>query len=74
MEAQLRARLTEKNAPLLSQTVEILVETVEKTGRRHGRTPDYKPVFVDNSTAAPGDLIRARITWAGPFSLIAEAL
>ena len=74
MEAQLRARLTEKNAPLLGQTVEILVETIEKTGRRHGRTPDYKPVFVDGSAAAPGDLIQARITWAGPFSLIAEAL
>ena len=74
MEAQLRARLTNKNAPLLGQTVEILVETLEKTGRRHGRTPDYKPVFVDHSSAAPGDLIQARITWAGPFSLIAEAL
>ena len=54
--------------------MEILVETIEKSGRRHGRTPDYKPVFVDHSTAAPGDLIPARITWAGPFSLIAEAL
>lgn len=74
MEAQLRAMLTVKNAPLLGQTVEILVETIEKTGRRHGRTPDYKPVFVDGSAAAPGELIRACITWAGPFSLIAEAL
>jgi tRNA-2-methylthio-N6-dimethylallyladenosine synthase len=74
MEAQLRAMLTEKNAPLLGQAVEILVETVEKTGRRHGRTPDYRPVFVDDSSAVPGDLIQARITWAGPFSLIAQAL
>jgi tRNA-2-methylthio-N6-dimethylallyladenosine synthase len=74
MEAQLRALLTEKNAPLLGQTVEILVETIEKTGRRHGRTPDYRPVFIDSSAAAPGDLIQARITWAGPFSLIAAAL
>jgi tRNA-2-methylthio-N6-dimethylallyladenosine synthase len=73
LEAQLRARLTEKNAPLRGQTVEILVERIEKNGRRHGRTPDYKPVFVENSLAAPGDLIRARITWAGPFSLIAES-
>ena len=73
MEAQLRALLTEKNAPLLGQTVEILVETIEKSGRRHGRTPDYKPVFVDGSAAQPGNLISARITWAGPFSLIAEA-
>ena len=73
MEAQLRARLTVKNAPLLGQTVQILVETIEKNGRRHGRTPDYKPVFVDDSSAVPGELISARITWAGPFSLIAEA-
>ena len=74
MEAQLRARLTQKNAPLLGQTVEILVETIEKSGRRHGRTPDYKPVFVDGSSAAPGELLRARIAWAGPFSLVAEAI
>ncbi len=74
MEAQLRARLAEKNAPLRGQTVELLVESIEKNGRRHGRTPDYKPVFVDGSAAQPGDLIRARIAWAGPFSLVAEAL
>ena len=74
MEAQLRARLAEKNAPLRGQTVELLVESIENTGRRHGRTPDYKPVFVDGSAAQPGDLIRARIVWAGPFSLVAEAL
>ncbi|HRT06106.1 MAG TPA: MiaB/RimO family radical SAM methylthiotransferase, partial [Kiritimatiellia bacterium] len=54
LEVQLRARLTEKNAPLLGQTVEILVESIEKNGRRHGRTPDYKPVFVDGSAAQPG--------------------
>lgn len=74
LEAQLRVRLTEKNAPLLGQTVEVLVETIEKSGRRHGRTPDYKPVFIDRSAAAPSDLVRVRIVWAGPFSLIAEAV
>ena len=73
LEAQLRARLTEKNAPLLGQTVAILVESIEKNGRRHGRTPDYKPVFVDGSAAQPGDVIAARIVWAGPFSLVAAA-
>ena len=73
LEVQLRARLTEKNAPLLGQTVEILVESIEKNGRRHGRTPDYKPVFVDGSAAQPGDVIAARIAWAGPFSLVAAA-
>ncbi len=74
LEAQLRVLLTEKNAPLQGQTVEVLVERIEKNGRRYGRTPDYKPVFIDGSEAAPGDLIQVRITWAGPFSLIAEAL
>jgi tRNA-2-methylthio-N6-dimethylallyladenosine synthase len=73
MEAQIRERLAQKNAPLLGQTVEILVETIEKNGRRHGRTPDYKPVFVEGTDALPGSLVRARITWAGPFSLIAAA-
>jgi len=73
LEAQLRAMLTEKNAPLLDQPVEILIERIEKNGRRYGRTPDYKPVFVDGSDASPGDLIQARITWAGPFSLIAKS-
>jgi tRNA-2-methylthio-N6-dimethylallyladenosine synthase len=72
MEAQLRARLAEKNAPLLGQTVEILVEGIERNGRRRGRTPDYKPVFIDGSTARPGDLAQATITWAGPFSFIAR--
>ncbi len=70
MEAQLRARLTVKHAPLAGQTAEVLVEGITKHGRRHGRTPDYKPVFVDDSDAAPGDLLDVQITWAGPFSLV----
>ena len=73
LKTQLRARLTEKNAPLLGQTVDVLVESIEKNGRRHGRTPDCKPVFVDGSAAQPGDAIAARIVWAGPFSLVAAA-
>lgn len=72
LEVALRQRLTRKHAPCTGQTVEILVERIEKNGRRYGRTPDYKPVFVDDSDAQPGDVIRARITWAGPFSFIAE--
>ncbi len=70
MEQQLRDRLTQKHAPLLGTEVEILVERIEPNGRRHGRTPDCIPVFVENSTASPGDLLRATLTWAGPFSLI----
>ncbi|HPJ57097.1 MAG TPA: MiaB/RimO family radical SAM methylthiotransferase [Kiritimatiellia bacterium] len=72
LEAALRERLTRKHAPLAGHLVEILVETLEKNGRRYGRTPDYKPVFVEGSDAAPGDLLQVRLTWAGPFSFIAE--
>lgn len=72
LELALRQRLTRKHEPRSGQTVEILVETIETNGRRYGRTPDYKPVFVEDSCAQPGDLIPVRITWAGPFSFIAE--
>ena len=72
LELALRQRLTRKHEPRTGQTVGILVERIEKNGRRYGRTPDYKPVFVEDSCAQPGDLIPVRITWAGPFSFIAE--
>jgi len=71
LDSFLRERLGRKNAGLLGQPVEVLVERIEKNGRRHGRTPDNKPVFIELSAAAPGDMVRARVTWAGPFSLLA---
>lgn len=71
IETQLRAMLEAKHAPRLGGTEEILVERIEPGGRRHGRTPDSIPVFVDGSDARPGDLIRTKTVWAGPFSFIA---
>ncbi len=72
VESQLRAMLTAKHAPRLGRTEEILVERIEPTGRRHGRTPDSIPVFVDGSDARPGDVIRVKTAWTGPFSFIAD--
>ena len=72
VESQLRAMLTAKHAPRLGRTEEILVERIEPTGRRHGRTPDSIPVFVDGSDARPGDVIRVKTVWTGPFSFIAN--
>ena len=72
LEALLRDMLTEKHAPYVGRTVQILVESIEPNGRRRGRTPDAALVFVEGSDAQPGALLDATITWAGPFSLIAR--
>ena len=72
VEAQLREMLTAKHARRLGQAEEILVERIEAGGRRYGRTPDGKPVFVDGCGAEPGEVVRVKTTWTGPFSFIAE--
>lgn len=72
VEAQLREMLTAKHSRRLGQVEEILVDRVEAGGRRYGRTPDGKPVFVDGCGAVPGELINVKTTWTGPFSFIAE--
>ena len=75
LESLLRDILTEKHAAWTGRTVEILVESREPNGRLRGRTPDAKLVFVEGAppTVHPGDLLSARIRWAGPFSMIADA-
>lgn len=72
VEQQLRAMLTAKHLPRQGQIAEILVEQIEPNGRRYGRTPDGKPVFVDGSSVNPGELLSVRLTWTGPFSFIAS--
>ena len=72
IETQLRAMLEAKHAPRLGRIEEILVERIEPNGRRYGRTPDGKPVFIDSCTASPGDLVRVKNTWTGAFSFIAS--
>lgn len=70
LDALLRDLLTEENAALLDTTHDILVESVEKNGRRRGRTPTYKQIFVEHTDAAPGQLLKTRITHTAPYSLI----
>lgn len=61
----------EKSAQLLGQTVEVLVEAFqEKKNRWRGRTPHNKLVFFESDTGCLGELVKVKINWTGPFSLI----
>ena len=61
----------ENNAPLLGETVEVLVEDFnEKKNRWRGRTPHNKLVFFEDEADRLGQLVHVKIDWAGPFSLI----
>lgn len=63
----------EKSAELLGETVEVLVEEFqEKKSRWRGRTPHNKLVFFESEQDCLGQLVKVKITWAGPFSLIGE--
>ena len=77
LDSLLRAILEEKHAALLGTTATVLVESVDpapgrRHGRRRGRTPDHKLVFVENTDAPPGTLLPVRIAWTGPYSLLAS--
>jgi tRNA-2-methylthio-N6-dimethylallyladenosine synthase len=58
----------EINAPLLGETVEVLVEGMHK-GKWRGRTRQNKLVFVSSENDLRGRLIEAQITWTGPWSM-----
>lgn len=59
------------NSRLLGKTVEILVEDHHK-GKWRGRTRTNKLVFFEDDRDWRGELVRVRITWAGPWSMQAE--
>ena len=59
------------NARLLGQTVEVLVEGRKKE-RWWGRTRTDKLVFFEDGRDWQGRLVRVRITWTGPWSLIGK--
>jgi tRNA-2-methylthio-N6-dimethylallyladenosine synthase len=62
------------NAQLLGKTVEVLVERLKK-GRWEGRTATNKLVyFSDEGRDWRGKLAQVTITWAGPWSMIGEAV
>lgn len=65
--------LAEKNAALLGSEQEVLIESRdEKHGRWRGRSPQNKLIFIEGGSDLLGELVRARITWTGPFSMLAE--
>ena len=61
----------EINAHFQGRDVEVLVEEKHR-GRWKGRTRTNKLVFFETTDEAPltGRLVRVRITWAGPWSLL----
>ncbi len=59
------------NANYLGKIVQVLFETQQK-GRWRGRTPTNKLVFVESDENLRGKEKNVRITWAGPWSMIAE--
>jgi tRNA-2-methylthio-N6-dimethylallyladenosine synthase len=63
----------EINSSYLGRDVEVLVEESHR-GRWKGRTRTNKLVFFDArpGEALAGRLVQARISWAGPWSLIGE--
>ena len=61
--------LAEINGRLLGETIEVLVAG-RKKGRWWGRTRTDKLVFFEDGRDWLGQLVRVRITWAGPWSLI----
>jgi tRNA-2-methylthio-N6-dimethylallyladenosine synthase len=55
----------------LGETVDVLFEEKVK-GRWKGRTATNKLVFIENEGDLTGQVIKVRITWAGPWSMQGE--
>jgi tRNA-2-methylthio-N6-dimethylallyladenosine synthase len=69
----------EINSQLLGQTIEVLVEGKKKANptrgrgeRWWGRTRTDRLVFFEDTRDWHGRLVRVRVTWAGPWSLVGE--
>ena len=60
--------LTEKNAGLVGETFEVLVEG-RKRGSWYGRNRNDKLVYFDDEADRKGDLVRISVERAGPWSL-----
>jgi len=61
----------EINARHLNENVEVLFEDRVK-GRWRGRTPTNKLVFVESDQDLRGQILSARVTWTGPWSMQAR--
>ena len=61
----------EINRHNLGQNVEVLFETKVKQ-RWRGRTPTNKLVFVEDDADLRGQILKVKINWAGPWSMVGE--
>ena len=66
-----------ENTSLVGREVEVLIAQGEgkkddRTERQSGRARDNRLVHVARTTARPGDLVTARITYAAPHHLVAD--
>jgi tRNA-2-methylthio-N6-dimethylallyladenosine synthase len=59
---------TAKNAPLLGQTLEVLIEG-QSRGKWYGRTRTNKLVHIASEAPLAGQVVEARITHTSPWSL-----
>ncbi len=73
VEKVLERRAAQENRALLGREVEVLVEEKSK-GKWRGRTRTNKLVFVEEDAELRGHLVRALVTWAGPWSMQARLL
>ncbi|MEO3386595.1 tRNA (N6-isopentenyl adenosine(37)-C2)-methylthiotransferase MiaB [Mesorhizobium sp. CAU 1741] len=60
-------------ASLVNKEMDLLIEKAgREAGQRVGRSPWLQPVIVDEKAGEIGDIVRVRITKAGPNSLFSE--
>jgi tRNA-2-methylthio-N6-dimethylallyladenosine synthase len=73
VEALQKEIATARNAPLLGQTVEVLIEG-ESRGKWYGRTRNNKLVHIASEQALAGQLVEAHVTQTSPWSLQGDLL
>jgi tRNA-2-methylthio-N6-dimethylallyladenosine synthase len=71
VEALQKEIATAKNAPLLGQTLEVLIEG-ESRGKWYGRTRSNKLVHIASDAPLAGKVVEATITHTSPWSLQGE--
>ena len=73
LQALLYEQQTAFAAGLLGSEIDLLIEKPGRNpGQRVGRSPWLQPVIVDEMAGEIGDIVRVRITKAGPNSLFSE--
>jgi tRNA-2-methylthio-N6-dimethylallyladenosine synthase len=71
VEALQKEIATAKNAPLLGQTLEVLIEG-ESRGKWYGRTRTNKLVHIASDAPLAGKVVEAKITQTSPWSMQGE--